>query len=67
MPREGSSIMKILALAITHFPMTTFCWLPPERLVMRCLTSATFTCISATVFFTASRQRLLSIMPLRVK
>ncbi len=31
MPRVGSSRMRTRVSASSHLPMTTFCWLPPER------------------------------------
>ena len=35
-PRVGSSRRKIAGPAISHLAMTTFCWLPPERLLAGC-------------------------------
>ncbi len=32
MPRVGSSKMNTRASVISSLEMTTFCWLPPERL-----------------------------------
>ena len=31
MPREGSSYIMILGSVFSQLPMTTFCWLPPDR------------------------------------
>ena len=33
MPLLGSSRSRIFGLVSSPFPMTTFCWLPPERAV----------------------------------
>ncbi len=35
MPRVGSSRMKIDGSDISHLAITTFCWLPPDRLLRR--------------------------------
>ena len=35
MPRVGSSSSKTRGAAISHLPSTTFCWLPPERVLTR--------------------------------
>src|SRR3954447_18561118 len=31
MPRVGSSMIRTFGPVASHFPSTTFCWLPPER------------------------------------
>ena len=36
MPRVGSSMMKIDGSDISHLASTTFCWLPPDRLLAGC-------------------------------
>ncbi len=41
MPRVGSSSNRIFTPALRHFPNTTFCWFPPDRVRTARLRSAT--------------------------
>ena len=50
MPRVGSSRMTTFGFVDSARAMTTFCWLPPERLPMRSSSETIFVRKSSTYF-----------------
>ena len=67
MPRVGSSIIRIFGLSISHFEMTTFCWLPPLRLLTRPSSVGVRICSRLTYSWTAFASSASRTKPKRVR
>ena len=66
MPRVGSSRIRTFGAGISHFANSTFCWLPPDRVLVSCSTLVATTRIRAVKSLAIRPSRARSTSPSRL-
>ena len=62
-PTVGPLRMRTEGLVASHLANTTFCWLPPERVLTALAGSGVTTSRRSTHFFSSARMAFLSMIP----